>query len=388
MVRRLALLGATGSIGGSTIDVVREQREHISITLASANTNVSGLLNAAREFGIGHLVLCGELGTAQKALAMREADSLSARIYFGEEELLKVLNDLDYEIGLNALSGSSGLRSTIAILKRGKDLALANKESLVMAGEIVTGLIKQHGSRLIPVDSEHSALFQALGNHPGSEVRKLWITASGGAFRNTPLEDFGKITKEQALKHPNWNMGAKVTIDSATMFNKVLEITEAHYLFGIDYDRIDAVMHPQSIIHSLVEFIDGSFLAQLSSPDMRLPILYALSYPKRWKSELVKTDMLNLQELSFRALEEQRYPLFFLGIEVARKAGTLTTIMNAANEAAHSLFLKDRISFIQIPELIKRTLDSFENTPSPNLEEILAVNREAYAKAMTLADKL
>jgi len=233
------------------------------------------------------------------------------------------------------------------------------------------------------VDSEHSAIFQAIGMHPKSEIRKLHITASGGAFRDLPLAEFKNISPQQALKHPNWNMGAKVTLDSATMFNKALEVIEAHWLFGLPYDKISAIMHPQSVIHSLVEFIDGSFLAQLSVPDMKLPILYALSWPQRVDSQLVHTDLAKLSELSFREIEPQRYPLFFLGLEAAKTGGIHPTVMNAAVEAASQLFLRGHTYYLQIPELVENTLNKQVPISHPDLDTIIYVNQETYSQVMS-----
>ncbi len=227
---------------------------------------------------------------------------------------------------------------------------------------------------MIPVDSEHSAIFQAISSHPASEIRKLHITASGGAFRTLALEDFASITTAQALKHPNWDMGAKVTLDSATMVNKALEIMEAHWLFGLPYEAIEAIIHPPSVIHSMVQFIDGSILAQLSTPDMKLPILYALSWPQRWASGLVQTDLLTLPPLEFYPIEEARYPLFYLGVEAAREGGLMPTAFNAANEVALKQFLDEKIRFDQIYDMVKRILDGVENIQNPSLEEVIAIN--------------
>lgn len=372
--RSLALLGATGSIGTSALDVATEQG--ISISLASAHRDYAKLLAIAAKHKIPCLVLTGinEPILQQK---LRQ-DHPKLRIYYGEAELLNALMAEDYDIALNAISGSAGLRSTFAILQRGKPLALANKESLVMAGHLIAKQKLQHP--ILPVDSEHSAVFQAIGAHPTHEIRTLHLTASGGAFRNLPLEEFQHITPRQALTHPNWQMGAKVTLDSATMFNKALEVIEAHWLFGLPYDQIRAIIHPQSIIHSLVEFIDGSFLAQLSVPDMKLPILYALTWPNRVNSQLVQTDLSKLSELTFREIEPNRYPLFFLGLEAAQAGGIYPTVMNAAVEAASQLFIKGIIPYLQIPEMVKTALDRQTPIPNPDLDTIIRINTETFAR--------
>ncbi len=372
--RSLALLGATGSIGTSALDVATEQG--ISISLASAHQDYAKLLAIAAKHKISCLVFTGinEPILQQK---LRQ-DHPKLRIYYGETELLNALMAEDYDIALNGISGSAGLRSTFAILQRGKPLALANKESLVMAGHLIAKQKGQHP--ILPVDSEHSAIFQAIGAHPIHEIRSLHLTASGGAFRNLPLEEFQHITPRQALTHPNWQMGAKVTLDSATMFNKALEVIEAHWLFGLPYNQIKAIIHPQSIIHSLVEFIDGSFLAQLSVPDMKLPILYALAWPNRVNSQLVQTDLSKLSELTFREIEPNRYPLFFLGLEAAQAGGIYPTVMNAALEAASQLFTTGLITYLQIPELIKTALDRQAPIPNPDLDTIIRINTETYAR--------
>ena len=374
----LVLLGATGSIGSSTLSVLSAHPELARISLATAHSDYRSLIRIATQYNIPVLCLTGiEDRSIQESI---RSLSPQTRIYFGEEELIQLLVDMDYDIALNAITGSAGLRSSVTVLTRGKKLALANKESLVMAGHLLRPLTL--ANPILPVDSEHSALFQAIGQHPLSEIRKLHITASGGAFRDLPLADFPHITVEQALKHPNWDMGTKVTLDSATMFNKALEVIEAHWLFGVDYERISAVMHPQSVIHSLVEFTDGSWLAQLSAPDMRLPILYALSYPRRISSDLVHTDISLLSSLSFREIEQERYPLFYLGLEVAKAGGILPTVMNSANEAALKLFLERRISFTQIAQVVEKAVQSQQNISAPDMETILRVNRDVYQQVL------
>jgi 1-deoxy-D-xylulose-5-phosphate reductoisomerase len=375
--KRIAMLGATGSIGKSTLQVIREQADKYELILASAHCNCDDLYRAAAEFQIPTLVVTNEnLKTSTQDL------SPNSQIYYGEDELLRILKDGNYDIVLNAISGSAGLRSTMAVLETGKNLALANKESLVMAGHLVQELQTKHGSKIIPVDSEHSALFQSIGQHPLSEVSKVHITASGGAFRTLPLQDFDKITLEQALRHPNWDMGFKVTLDSATMFNKALEVIEAHWLFNLDWEQIKAVIHPQSVIHSMVEFVDGSFLAQMSVPDMKLPILYALSWPERYPSELVMTNISDLPALTFEKIEPARYPLFYLGLEAAKAGGIMPTAINAANEAALHLFLEKKIRFIEINGMVRKALDETKNILSPDLETIVSTNAKIYDKVI------
>lgn len=371
--KKIVLLGATGSIGKSTLEVVREQSDKLEIVLASVHSNSAELFLIADNFKIPNLII-----TDEQAIRSIPPIISNRRIYKGESELIKILADLDYDIAINAISGSAGLRSTMGVLKRGKTLALANKESLVMAGHLVRELQQQYGSTIIPVDSEHSAIFQAIGKHPKEEIAQVHITASGGAFRTLPPEDFEKITVEQALKHPNWSMGAKVTLDSATMFNKALEVMEAHWLFNLDWEQIKAVIHPQSVIHSLVEFRDGSLLAQMSVPDMKLPILYALSYPERYPSKLVKTNLLKLPDLTFESIDPQRYPLYYLGVKAGRQGGILPTVANAANEGALQLFTDGKIGFKEISQVVEIALAKTEQISEPGLEEIVRVNSHVY----------
>lgn len=375
--RKLALLGATGSIGTQTLSVAAEQG--VSITLATAHSDYAGLCSHASIHRIPLIILTGINSPAQQAQI--KAQYPQQRILFGENELLTALKNEDYDIALNAITGSAGLRSTFAILQRGKPLALANKESLVMAGHLVQELKLQ--TPIIPVDSEHSAIFQAIGTHPTAEIQQLHITASGGAFRDLPLEDFASITPQQALTHPNWSMGAKVTLDSATMFNKALEVMEAHWLFDMPYARIKAIIHPQSIIHSLVEFIDGSILAQLSTPDMRLPILYALSWPNRVGSNLVQTDLSRLAQLTFREIEPQRYPLFFLGLQAAASGGIYPTVMNSAVEAVSKLFLEGILAFTAMPEVVEQALNLQEQISHPDLDTIIETNSKTYQQIIS-----
>jgi len=377
MVKKsIALLGATGSIGMSTLAVVEEQKN--PVVLASAHKNYTSLLHSAYRYHIPTLFFTG---IEDKALqAKLKSENPTIKIYFGETELLKALEEENYDIALNAIAGSAGLRYSYAILQRNKYLALANKESLVMGGHILTKMLSN--KPILPVDSELSALSQAIGKHPAGKIRFLHLTASGGIFRNLPLEEFNNITPAQALQNPNWTMGAKVTLDSATMFNKALETMETHWLFKQPYSKIKAVIHPQSIIHSLVEFVDGSFLAQMSKPDMKLPILYAISRRKRVKSQLVKTDLLSLPPLTFREIEPKRYPLYYLGLEAAQAEGIYPTVINAAVEAVSYLFLQNKITYLQMTDLVKKALDEQEPIPNPDLDTILHINTQTCQKVL------
>ena len=373
---KLALLGATGSVGSSTIEVVKEQAEHFAISFASAHLNWHKLCEIACELSIPQLVFTGIEDTSQQTFIRNQYPSL--KIYFGISELLNMLKNEDYDLALNAISGSAGLKSSFAIAQRGKNLPLANKESLAMAGNLLMPLIKSQGSKILPVDSEHSAVFQLLEGHPHNEIKKVYLTASGGALRDIPLNELGNITLDRALQHPNWSMGTKVTLDSATMFNKALEVMEAHWLFNLDFEQIDCVLHPQSVVHSLVEFIDGAIFAQMSQPDMKLPILYALSYPERLPSKLVQTDLKHLGNLEFSPIPTERYPLFILGLQVAYAGGILPTVLNSANEAALRLFQAGVIRYADIYRICQEAVQNCINEPEPSLEEILTVNEQVF----------
>ncbi len=367
MKKKIAILGVSGSIGTSTIDVIRHHCDRFEIAIASTHRNLDNLTSLTLEFDILHPVITDS-----------SLDGIPEGMARGQQELLELIRHADYDIMLNAVSGSAGLIYTHEAVKRGKDVALANKESLVMAGHLVTETCRETGAKLIPVDSEHSALFQVIGESPRREIDRLILTASGGPFRTMPLDRFDSITPQDALKHPTWDMGAKVTIDSATMMNKALEVMEAHWLFGIPYEQIIALIHPQSIVHSMVQFIDGSIISQMSAPSMKLPILYALGYPERVQSDLVKTSLSDLAELTFHQVERDRYPIFFMALDIAREGGLLPTILNAANEAVIELFLKGTISYRQLVSILRKYMDQSQNVANPNIETILETNRNVY----------
>ena len=372
-MKKIAILGITGSIGLSAIEVIRQHPEDFTIVLASANNNHQKLFALTKEFSIPNVIITNAV------IKDKITDfPYHTNLKFGEEHLIEFLNIIDCDIVLNAIFGSAGLKSTMIVLSRGIDLALANKESLVMAGHLVKEL--QTNSKLIPVDSEHSAIFQAIGTTPLEEVKSLILTASGGPFRELPLENFDEITVEQTLSHPTWKMGTKVTVDSATMMNKGLEVIEAHWLFNKDFHEIQTVIHPQSIIHSFIEFIDGSIMAQMSFPTMKLPILYALSYPHHIKSNISKSNILDFPDLTFSKLEKKRYPLFFLTIQAGETGGLVPTILNAANEAAIDLFLQNRIHFNQIYKLVDNALFAESNIHHPDLDTIIKTNSVIYQK--------
>jgi len=378
-LKKIALLGMSGSIGTSTLNIIQNHQSDFSIRIASVHHNIESAIKNAILFSIPIICITGEI--KQK---INEMEYPLIKFYYGKESLIELLKNEEYDICLNAVTGSAGLPYTMEVLKRNKPLALANKESLVMAGHLVHELLKDSDNCILPVDSEHSAIFQCLYGHTPDELKGIHITASGGPFRTTPLEEFKNISLEKALKHPTWSMGTKVTIDSATMFNKGLEVIEAHWLFNLSFDRINALIHPQSVIHSMVEFADGSILAQMSKPSMELPILYALSYPKHIPSDNVKTDLLSLSALTFEEIDKKRYPLFYTAIQAGATGGLYPTIMNAANEAAIALLLKQEIHFTRITQLVEQALDHFENISYPNLDEIVEMNDKVYHYILNL----
>jgi len=316
-----------------------------------------------------------------KAKVLRDAVGTSTEVFCGNEGLIKLATLPAADIVLIAIVGTAGLQPALAAIRAGKDIAVASKEILVMAGEIVMSEARKYGVRVLAVDSEHSAIFQCLDGKPSSSVRKLWLTASGGPFRQTPKDQFGEITVERALKHPSWVMGRKITIDSATLFNKGLEMIEARWLFDIEMGRVGVVVHPQSVVHSLVEFVDGSMLAQLSTPDMCLPIQYALTYPERLPSERVHTNLAKLGSLTFEEPDPERFPALSLARWAGESGGTLPAVLNAANEAAVEAFVNRRINFCQISEVVARTLKAHQVIEHPSLAQILEADAWARAEA-------
>ncbi len=364
--KKILLLGSTGSIGTNTLDVLRRFPKKFSVTALTANNNIQLLSEQIAEFNPEAVVV----GSKEKAVALSEFIDFNGKILIGESGLIEATKSYDYDILVSSLVGFAGLKPTIEGIKRGKRIALANKETLVVAGEIITSLCKKYEAELLPVDSEHSAIFQCLVGEQNSEVEKLIITASGGPFFKLPANELANVTVEQALNHPNWKMGNKVTIDSATMMNKGLEVMEAYWLFGFGVEKIDVVIQPQSIIHSLVQFVDGSIKAQIGTPDMRLPIQYALSYPQRYNNSFVRTEFPKIKQLTFFEPDMEKYKCLKLAFESIKTGGTTPCILNAANEIAVEKFLNKEISFIQIPDLIETALNKIENHTSPNLNTI------------------
>jgi 1-deoxy-D-xylulose-5-phosphate reductoisomerase len=376
-MKRVVLLGSTGSIGTSTIKVAEDLPDQLRLVGLAAGNNVELLLEQVRK----HQPEAVSIADPEKAKALRGMLGATVEVYCGAEGLMRLATLPSADIVLIAIVGTAGLQPALAAIRAGKDIAIASKEILVMAGEIVMNEAREHGVRVLAVDSEHSAIFQCLDGKPATSVRKLWLTASGGPFRQTPKEEFGQLTVERALKHPSWVMGRKITIDSATLFNKGLEMIEARWLFDIEMARVDVVVHPQSVVHSMVEFVDGSMLAQLSTPDMCLPIQYALTYPERSRSERVHTNLAKLGALTFEEPDLERFPAINLARQAGEIGGTLPAVLNAANEVAVEAFVNRRISFCDISTVVGRTLKAHKPTAHPNLEQILEADHWARTEA-------
>jgi len=378
-MKRVVLLGCTGSIGTSTVKVAEDLPDKIKLIGLAAGNNLELLLEQTRK----HKPEAVSITSPAKAEAAKDALGKSAEVYSGDEGLLKLATLPSADIVLIAIVGTAGLQPALAAIRAGKDIAVASKEILVMAGEIVMNEARKHKVRVLAVDSEHSAIFQCLDEKPGHSVRNLWLTASGGPFRTTPKSEFPSITVERALKHPSWVMGRKITIDSATLFNKGLEMIEARWLFDIEMGRVKVVVHPQSIVHSMVEFVDGSIIAQLSTPDMCLPIQYALTYPDRVRSERVQTNLAKLGSLTFEEPDTDRFPSVSLARKAGDLGGTLPAVLNAANEIAVDAFVNRKITFLQITEIVQRTMDRHKIVEHPTLDQILAA--DAWARQTAAA---
>ena len=364
---RLAVLGSTGSIGRQTLEVVRAHPDRFHVTALAAGRNVELLAEQVREFRPS-MVYCERPDELRPLLA----ENLPSFVTLDE-----MASEAEADIVMSAIVGKTGLRPAFAALEAGKALALANKEAMVMAGRLLTRTAKEHGGEVRPVDSEHSAIWQCLAGEDPSCVKRLVITASGGALRDLPVEELARVSPDEALAHPNWAMGRRITIDSATLFNKGLEVIEAHLLFGIPYDRIDVLMHRESIVHSMVEMVDGSLKAHLSAPDMRQPILYALTYPDRLALDLPAVDFARLGALHFGELDRERYPCMTHALEAGRRGGTYPAAVAAADEEAVSAFLDGRLRFLDIPHLLADTLEAHQSGSADSLDEILQADARA-----------
>ncbi|MBX7152270.1 1-deoxy-D-xylulose-5-phosphate reductoisomerase [bacterium] len=373
-MKKLGLFGSTGSIGENVLNVVRHNPEAFEIVCLTANHNVQRLAEQALEFRPQSVCICSEehTGYLKDKLA-----GTSIRITNGHTGLVDLARNESFDMMVGAIVGSAGLLPTIEAIKTGKNIALANKETLVVAGEVVNHLLEKHKVDLIPIDSEHSALFQCLVGESNDSVKRLILTASGGPFLHTPLEEFETLTVESALKHPNWNMGAKITVDSATMMNKGLEVIEAHWLFQMPAEKIDVIIHPQSIIHSMVEFVDGSIKSQMGLPDMKLPIQYALTYPGRIQNGYECVDFTKYNRLDFFQPDTQKFPCLRLAYEALKTMGTMPAVLNAANEVAVSKFLKREIGFNDIPRSIEKAMTAHTIHPDPSLDDVVEADRWA-----------
>ena len=379
MKKQIAILGSTGSIGTQALQVIAEHPELYEAYVLTANNQVELLAEQARKFMPAAVVIANE----NKYLQLKEllAD-LPIQVYAGADALCEVVEAKPIDVVLASMVGYAGLRPTINAIKAGKAIALANKETLVVAGELINELASQYHTPILPVDSEHSAIFQCLENN--NPLEKVVLTASGGPFRTFTMEQLQHVTKAQALKHPNWDMGAKITIDSATMMNKGFEVIEAKWLFGVRPDQIEVVVHPQSVIHSMVQYEDGAVKAQLGMPDMRLPIQYAFSYPQRIKSSFDRLDFSTLKELTFEQPDTNRFRCLALAYEALNQGGNMACILNAANEVVVSAFLQERISFLRMSEVIEETMAKVSFIHTPTYEDYVATDAEARRIAESL----
>ena len=377
--KQIAILGSTGSIGTQALQVIEEHPDLYEAYALTANNQVELLAEQARKFMPAAVVIANEA----KYLQLKEmlAD-LPIQVYAGADALCEIVEAKPIDVVLASMVGYAGLRPTMNAIRAGKAIALANKETLVVAGELINALAQQYHTPILPVDSEHSAIFQCL--EPGNALEKVILTASGGPFRKFTMEQLQHVTKEQALKHPNWDMGAKITIDSATMMNKGFEVIEAKWLFGVRPDQIEVVVHPQSVIHSMVQYEDGAVKAQLGMPDMRLPIQYAFSYPQRIKASFDRLDFSALKELTFEQPDTNRFRCLALAYEALNRGGNMACIVNAANEVVVSAFLKDRIPFLRMSEVIEQTMGKVPFIQTPTYEDYVATDAEARRVAESL----
>lgn len=370
MTKKITILGSTGSIGTQALDVIAAAPEQFEVVGLAAGTNVDLIYKQAMQFQPKYV----SVATAQLAEELRARLPQTIQVWSGDEALVEMAGDSASDVVLTAMVGSAGLSPTLAAIDAGKTIALANKETLVSAGHLVMERARKKGVSILPVDSEHSAIFQCLNGERISDVDKIVLTASGGSFRDKTRAELDGVTVEQALNHPNWSMGAKITIDSATMVNKGLEVIEAHWLFGLPYEQIEVLLHPESMIHSYVEFNDKSIIAQIGMPDMRVPIQYALTYPIRMKSPAKALNFVELGKMTFRQLDFDRYPCLRMAFEVGKSGGTAPTVFNAANEVAVARFLQGQITFLAIEELIARAIDQHQVIANPDLATIQGVD--------------
>jgi 1-deoxy-D-xylulose-5-phosphate reductoisomerase len=385
MPERIAVLGSTGSIGSQTLDIVSRYPEEFSVEILIAGNNIDLLSKQAKQFRPDIVVIGNTEHFSQLKDNLRDT---KIKVYAGTEAIEQVVTSSTVDIVVASIVGYSGLRPTVSAIKAGKKIALANKETLVVAGEIIGKLVRESGSHIIPVDSEHSAIFQCLVGETGNNIEKITLTASGGPFLNWSEEMLRNVRPDEALRHPNWDMGCKVTIDSASMMNKGLEVIEARWLFDLTPEKISVIVHPQSVIHSFVHFIDGSVKAQMGVPDMRIPILYALSYPNRLSSNLPRLDFKDYQALTFTEPDLKTFRNLSLAYEALREGGNMCCILNAANEMAVEAFLSEKIGFLQMPDVVKHAMESNLYSPYPDLDLLEFTDKKAREVASNYINKL
>jgi len=372
--KNIAILGSTGSIGTQTLEVVKANPSLFDVEVISANNNSELLIKQAIEFQPNFVIIANE------AKYKEVSDALSnypIKVFAGNKSIEQIVEVKEIDTVVTAMVGFAGLLPTINAIKHKKNIALANKETLVVAGDIISKLVKENAVNILPVDSEHSAIFQCLAGELHNEIEKIYLTASGGPFRTKTLEELKNVTKAQALKHPNWDMGAKITIDSASMMNKGLEVIEAKWLFDLKPEQIDVIVHPQSIIHSLVQFTDGSMKAQMGLPDMKLPIQYALTFPNRIKTDFERFNFLNYPELTFEKADLNKFNNLQIAFDAMNKGGNTACVMNAANEVVVEYFLKDKIKFLEMSEIIEKTINKTTFVPNPSIDDYLESDLEA-----------
>jgi 1-deoxy-D-xylulose-5-phosphate reductoisomerase len=380
-LKNIAILGSTGSIGTQALEVIRQNPDRFRAFVLTANSNAELLIKQALEFNPEYVVIAEQSKLNEVKTALRNTE---VKVLCGQDELCATLERPEISLVLTAMVGFAGLIPTLAAIRAGKDIALANKETLVVAGELVTSLAKQHGVKILPVDSEHSAIFQCLAGEEQNPIEKIYLTASGGPFRGKDREYLATIGRKEALKHPNWVMGAKITIDSASLMNKGLEVIEAKWLFNLDVSQIDVIVHPQSIVHSLVQFRDGSMKAQMGLPDMKLPIQYAMAYPERIENTFPRFNFMDFPNLSFEQADKTTFRNLALAFDALNSGGNMPCVINAANEVVVAEFLKDRIGFLKMSDIIEQCMSDITFIPDPTLDDYLESDRITRVLAQEL----